>query len=333
MFLLSRTAHLSAARLGFRAYATKNPLPAAFLRGGTSKGIYINQKELPPNPSEWHDIFLGIMGSPDSSGRQLNGMGGGISSLSKICVVGPPTVPNADVDYAFAQVGIKDAVIDYAGNCGNLSCMIGVFAVDEGLVSAGSTSSKVVRAYNTNTKKIIQTTFPLTDGVADLGRDELPIAGVARKGSAISMEFLDPAGAKTGKLLPAGSSTVELTYADDRPAVRASLVDATNPTVFVEDLDGALADQAQVAEVLRQEGAKRMGLDWRVASQPKIAFIRPTDSGIAIKAYSMGVMHKAVPMTVALCLGVTANVEGTIAYGMLQERNQEGIVEISHPGG
>src|SRR6267154_5829406 len=113
-----------------------NPIPASFLRGGTSKGIFINHAHLPPDRSQWDAIFLGIMGSPDAQyGRQLNGMGGGVSSLSKICVVGSPSeaqkAVRIDVEYTFAQIGVRDSIIDYSGNCGNLSSMIGVFAVDE----------------------------------------------------------------------------------------------------------------------------------------------------------------------------------------------------------
>jgi 2-methylaconitate cis-trans-isomerase PrpF len=123
-----------------RRYSTssiRNPLPATFLRGGTSKGIFLKRSDLPDDRAQWDRIFLGIMGSPDREhGRQLNGMGGGVSSLSKICVVGPPSEPRGapvDAEYTFVQVGIRDSSIDYSGNCGNLSSMIGVFALDEGI--------------------------------------------------------------------------------------------------------------------------------------------------------------------------------------------------------
>ena len=119
----------------------RSRLPAAFIRGGTSKALVFHAKDLPTNRADWDRIFLTAMGSPDRYGRQLNGMGGGISSLSKVCVVGPPTVDDADVDYTFAQVQVKDALVDYSGNCGNMSSAIGPFAVDEGLVSPGMARS------------------------------------------------------------------------------------------------------------------------------------------------------------------------------------------------
>lgn len=148
------------------------------------------------------------------------------------------------------------------------------------------------------------------------------------------MEFLDPAGAGTGALLPSGSSYDQLRVGRD--SVRMSLVDATNPTVFVEDAAFELFAQKDVAEYFRREGATLMGLDPMVDAQPKVAFIRQAegdDADIEIRAYSMGVLHKAVPMTVALGLGVAANVQGTIAYGMMSTHNLDGIVRIKHPGG
>src|SRR4051812_715519 len=110
--------------------------PCAFIRGGTSKALVFHQRDLPADRTQWDAIFLRAMGSPDRYGRQLNGMGGGVSSLSKVCVIGPPSVEGADVDYTFVQVQVKQASCDYSGNCGNMSSSIGPFAVDEGLVDA-----------------------------------------------------------------------------------------------------------------------------------------------------------------------------------------------------
>src|SRR5437763_16973991 len=107
----------------------RRSIPAAFIRGGTSKALVFHRRDLPADRAEWDGIFLKAMGTPDRYGRQLNGMGGGVSSLSKVCVVGPSSVPGADVDYTFAQVQVQDAVVDYSGNCGNMSSAIGPFAV------------------------------------------------------------------------------------------------------------------------------------------------------------------------------------------------------------
>ena len=129
-------------------------LPAVFMRGGTSRAVMFHQKDLPPR-AEWDPIFLAAMGSPDPNGRQLNGMGGGISSLSKICILAPSARDDADIDYTFAQVQIREAAVDYRSMCGNMSSAVGPFAVDEGLLRPNGDTA-TVRIFNTNTKKIVQ---------------------------------------------------------------------------------------------------------------------------------------------------------------------------------
>src|SRR5512146_1874296 len=127
-------------------------LRAVFSRGGTSKALMFRAADLPAERELWAPIFLGAIGSRDPNGRQLDGLGGGISSLSEVCVIGPPTREGADVDYTFAQVSIKDAAVDYSGNCGNMSSAVGPFAVDEGLVSVAQPAGEVaIRIHNTNT--------------------------------------------------------------------------------------------------------------------------------------------------------------------------------------
>src|SRR5258706_6951790 len=130
---------------------SQNRLRATFMRGGTSKALILHRTDLPENQADWAPIFLAAMGSPDPNGRQLDGMGGGVSSLSKICIVGPSSRADADVDYTFAQLSVKDAVVDYSGNCGNMSSAIGPFAVEEGIVPAPKDGEAVVRIHNTNT--------------------------------------------------------------------------------------------------------------------------------------------------------------------------------------
>lgn len=346
---------------------TLNPIPASFLRGGTSKGIYLQRSHLPQNQAEWDPIFLGIMGSPDPDyGRQLNGMGGGISSLSKICVVGPPTpeqkATGIDVEYTFVQVGIRDSTIDYSGNCGNLSSMIGVFALDTGLCKPsriGDDGVARIRSFNTNTSKVIDTTFPVdkVTGLAALNLPQTTMAGVPGKASKIVLDFVSPSGARTGKLLPTGSPVD--TLETGKFQIRASLVDAANPSVFVlyDDLlslglpvddyiqgkQSAEREVSEVLEAIRQAGARAMGLDPSAKAQPKIAMLRqPTDpskADIVIHALSMGDLHKAVPMTLGLCLGVAAKTAGTLAWEIVQRARSEdtddagGLVKILHPGG
>ncbi|KAL7279266.1 hypothetical protein ACG7TL_007107 [Trametes sanguinea] len=355
-----------------------NPLPATFLRGGTSKGVFIRRSDLPEDPAEWTPIFQGIMGSPDPQyRRQLNGMGGGVSSLSKICVVGPPSSParasEVDAEYTFVQVGIDDGVLDLSGNCGNLSSMIGVFALDEGLCAPRNVDEQnqqaTVRSFNTNTQKVIDTTFPVSvsggEHIPVLDIPQVEMAGVPGKASRIVLQFVNPGGARTGKLLPTGNPTDMLEVASDRDktpsTIPVSLVDATNPTVFVSarDLAQVLGSKEELLtaklysspeveallERIRQAGAERMGLDPSAKAQPKIAVLsepagQAGDADILIHAFSMGVLHKAVPMTVGLCLGVATGVQGTIANRIVSKArsrgpgaSQDDMVKIRHPGG
>src|SRR5690606_35771456 len=208
-----------------------NTYKAVFARGGTSKALIFHRQDLPPDCACWDAIFLAAMGSPDAYGRQLDGMGGGISSLSKVCVVGPPTRPDADVDYTFAQVQVKEARVDYGGNCGNMSSAIGPFAVDEGLVAAGS-GEATVRIHNTNTGKIIHSTFPVAHG-RSVERGDLVIPGVSGSGAPVRLDFLEPGGASTGRLLPTGRATDRLEV-PGMGAVTVSLVDAANACVFLD---------------------------------------------------------------------------------------------------
>ncbi len=358
-----------------------NRIPATFIRGGTSKGIFLNRAHLPTDQSQWDAIFLGIMGSPDAQyGRQLNGMGGGVSSLSKICVVGSPSevqkAAGIDVEYTFAQVGIRDCVVDYSGNCGNLSSVVGVFAVDEGMciprISHATPASVPkltgsVRTFNTNTNKRIDNTFLVAQAesgsryVPVLDGEQASIAGVPGRAAPILLDFVSPSGARTGQLLPSGRplDTVHISLSGNSScsvALPVSLVDATNPTVFTSDRglraalgipDAAVTDYAEpgvvdALERVRQAGARLMGLDPLAQAQPKIAVISPaqaddTEADIVINAFSMGVLHRAVPMTVGLCLGVAARVPHTLAWDALGDRrtgsNTGDLVRIRHPGG
>ncbi|KAG5336762.1 hypothetical protein C0989_011866 [Termitomyces sp. Mn162] len=345
-----------------------NPLPASFLRGGTSKGIFLNKSSLPTDRSQWDRVFLGIMGSPDPEyGRQLNGMGGGVSSLSKICVVGAPTPwqkeEGIDVEYTFVQVGIRDSSIDYSGNCGNLSSMVGVFAVDQGICIPHVTGKHLtVRSFNTNTSKIVDTTFPVSSSnipMALLDNPETEIAGVTGKSSTIVLDFIDPAGARTGKLLPTGSSLDHLvilpSQGSSERTIRCSCIDATNPTIFVsysdlakflpmaEYIEGKPTDVGPTLEQIRRTAAVKMGLDPTAQAQPKIAILRAphTDDDyaqkvdIVIHALSMGVLHKAVPMTVGLCVGVASSIRHSLAWEICQgsDRSKTDMVRLRHPGG
>src|SRR5690554_3729783 len=145
------------------------------MRGGTSKALMVHRRDLPENQDDWAAIFTAAMGSPDPYGRQLDGMGGGVSSLSKVCIIAPSEHPDADVDYTFAQVLVKEASVGYRGNCGNMSSAVGPFAVDQGLIPASDSGKTAVRIFNTNTQKIIHSTFETQDGRARYHGDlEIP---------------------------------------------------------------------------------------------------------------------------------------------------------------
>jgi 2-methylaconitate cis-trans-isomerase PrpF len=166
-------------------------LPAAYYRGGTSRAIIFRQQDLPADQEEWKPIFRGVIGSPDPNGRQLDGMGGGISSLSKICVVGPSNHPEADVDYTFAAIGVKNLDVDYSSNCGNMASAIGPFAVDSGMVERKEDGEVTIRIYNTNTGKIIHSTFPVVQGEA-VAEGSFAIDGVAGTAAKIKLAFINP---------------------------------------------------------------------------------------------------------------------------------------------
>jgi 2-methylaconitate isomerase len=240
---------------------------AVFMRGGTSKALMFRAEDLPANRAEWDAIFLAAMGCPDPSGRNLDGMGGGLSSLNKVCVVAPSTRSDADVDYTFVQLSADYATVDYSGNCGNMSSAIGPFAVEEGLVRCPPDGEAAVRIHNTNTGKIIVARFPVEDGALAVEGD-FALDGVSGTAAPIKLEFLDPGGAKTGALLPTGNVVDRLIlkplpfrggvgggacpdsseFADSphpNPSpegeglfeIEASCIDAANPCVFVRAAD------------------------------------------------------------------------------------------------
>ena len=225
-------------------------LPAVFMRGGTSRAIIFHARDL-PDRAQWDPIFLAAMGSPDPNGRQLDGMGGGVSSLSKVCILAPSDREDADIDYTFAQVQIREAAVDYRGNCGNMSSAVGPFAVDEGIVRPNGDTA-IVRIFNTNTRKLIRSTFPLQDGHAATEGD-LAIPGVAGTGAPVRLDFLTPGGATTGKLLPTGAPLDRLDVPGLGP-IEVSMVDAANACVFVRARDLGLTGRELPDELERERG-------------------------------------------------------------------------------
>lgn len=336
-------------------------IPAVFMRGGTSKALVFHRRDLPEDPAQWPALMRAAMGSPDPNGRQLNGMGGGISSLSKICVIGPPSRPDADIDYSFFQIGVTDDTVDTSGNCGNMSSAMGPFALDEGLLPAPEGDTAVVRIHNTNTRKIIVSRFAVENGRAAVAGD-FELDGVAGTGAPVRLEFLDPGGAGTGRLLPTGRSLDRLEV-PGLGAVDASMIDAANPCVFVagsaigrrgDEMPGTLdgdAEARRALEAIRCAAGVAMGIApdaeraARIPSIPKVAMVSaPVDyttlSGrhigadeydIGVRMISIGQPHRAVPLTGGLCLGVAVRLAGSLPASLA--RAATGPIRIGHPSG
>jgi 2-methylaconitate isomerase len=335
-------------------------VPCVFYRGGTSKGMFFHPRDLPADRAAIDRVLLAAIGSPDPYERQLNGMGGGLSSLSKAVIIGPSTHPDADVDYTFIQLAVDEAVADWSNNCGNLSSAVGHFAVDEGLVTAKD-GEAFMRIHQTNTKKLIHSRFMVRGGKAETSGDYV-IAGVAGGGSRIRLDFLDPAGAVTGKLLPTGNA-VDMLDIGGGECVEATLIDATSPIVYVDvasvGLDGSESpDQIEAApgvmaklDRIRRAGGIAMGLaaspDKIGLQTPRVAMVaapkafRSLDGetvagdafDIATRMISMGRAHRAIPGTGGLNLGVATQVAGTIPNRLSRPANAAGEVRVANPSG
>ncbi|MGB0553793.1 MAG: 2-methylaconitate cis-trans isomerase PrpF family protein [Alphaproteobacteria bacterium] len=337
-------------------------LPATFMRGGTSNAIVFRQEDLPEDRELWSEIFIAAIGSPDPYARQLNGMGGGISSLSKVCVVGPSTRPDADLDYTFAQVAVREASVEYTGNCGNMSAAMAPFAVDEGYVKVDGDKA-VVRIHNTNTSKIIEAHFDMDDGLAAVdGVYELP--GVGGMGSALRLDFLEPGGAITGEMLPTGNTIDEL----ETPSlgkIEASIVDASALCVLVEagtvgltgdelpkDLE-ANPEALRLLQEVRGAAAVKLCLIGsfqeameRATNRPSVGFVSramaattltgeglaESDGDVTARMISMGDPHRALPGTCSTCLAVASQIDGTLVHRNTKP-NADGDVRLMHPSG
>lgn len=335
-------------------------IPAAFYRGGTSKGVFFHESALPPERARRDEIFLAVIGAPDPYGRQLNGMGGGISSLSKVVSVGPATRDDADVDYTFGQVAVDRPEVDYATNCGNLSSAVGPFAIDEGLFTPDvSDGTARVRLHNTNTGVVIHADVPVSAGRAAVAGD-FEIQGVHGTGARIQLDYLEPGGATTGKLLPADEPLTRLEVPGEG-VFEVSLVDAATGMVFIsatalgltateapEAIDGDAETMARLDRIRRAAGV-RMGLANRPEdvplTNPRIGLLAaPTgftaidgrtiaaeSQDITVRILSMTNVHRVSPLTSALCLAAASRIDGTLANSLA--RASGGDLRIGTPSG
>lgn len=328
---------------------TRNRAPAAYYRGGTSRAVFFQLKDLPEDKSRWDAIFLGCLGSPDANGRQLDGMGGGISSLSKVCVIGPSDRSEADVDYTFVAIGVKDTEVDFSSNCGNMTSAVGPFAADSKLIQIDAGSKmKTVRVNNTNTGKIIHVTFPV-DSQGDFEPcGEFGIDGVSGTASQVKLDFIEPAGSRTGRLLPTGR---KVDIFDGKPA---TCIDVGNPCCFIQAVDLGVEDGLTPAQIeshptllkqldsIRRQAGVAMGLAKATAevpgSIPKICLVSPAGNAqsvdLRVRAISVGQPHKAIPITVALSVAAASGLEGTTVNQCVStERVDPAGITIGHASG
>lgn len=334
--------------------------PCVYMRGGTSKAVFFQEKDLPEDRSLWKDIFLGVMGSPDV--KQIDGMGGTVSSTSKIAVISPSSREDVDVNYNFFQVDIEIANVDNKSNCGNISSAVGPYAIDEGLVKAVEPIT-VVRVLNTNTGKIIEEHVRVKDGRAMVHGDEF-IQGVPGTGSRIDMYFENPGGAATGELFPTGNRK-DILDIPDYGTVEVSFIDCANPVVFIRAEDIGIKgtelteinenkDLLEHIERIRAIVAEKVGLvdNWENArktstSIPKVSIIskpqdyisldgniiKESDMDICVRAISVGKLHKAYPMTVAIATGSAARLKGTIVNELIESNMDNDIIRLGHTSG
>lgn len=339
-------------------------VPAVFMRGGTSRGVFFCQSDLPDDPQMRDRLLLRVLGSPDKYRRQIDGMGGASSSTSKAAIIGPSSRPDCDVDYLIAQIDIEQPVVDYSSNCGNLASSVGPFAIRKGLVSPVE-GLTIVRIWQVNTRRRIVAYVP-TSGGEPVEEGDYSIDGVTYPGAPVRLDFEKPDASSTPALLPTGSPIDEL----DVPGfgrLSVSMVDAAQITVFVRatdiGLDGTelkarIDGDKQILELLeaiRRQAAHRLGLVSNEEGQvtisdatPKIAFVGPAksylasngrkvsvgDIDIVARIMSMAALHHAYEVTGAIATAAAAMIPDTIVsaaagWSVLPERE----VRIGHVSG
>ncbi|HEX5694511.1 MAG TPA: 2-methylaconitate cis-trans isomerase PrpF [Arenimonas sp.] len=352
-------------------HAPQQKIPATYLRGGTSKGVFFRLEDLPeaarvPGPAR-DALLMRVIGSPDPYGTHTDGMGGATSSTSKCVIISPASQPGHDVDYLYGQVSIETAFVDWSGNCGNLSTAVGPFAIANGFIEKARLPENgvfPVKVWQANIGKTIVCHVPITNGeVQETGDFELD--GVTFPAAEIVLEFMDPAddGEDGGALFPTGNLVDTL----DVPGIGsfdATMINSGIPTIFVrakdigytgtELQDAINGDPATLArfESIRAHGAVRMGLIKDVAEAPKrqhtpkIAFVAPptdhvassgkpiaaTDIDLCVRALSMGKLHHAMMGTCAVAIGTAAAIPGTLVNEAAGGGERQ-AVRFGHPSG
>jgi len=346
---------------------TQRKIPAVYMRGGTSKGVFFLRDSLPTDPGLRDSILLRVIGSPDAHGKHTDGMGGGTSSTSKVVLVSPSTREDCDVDYLFGQVSIGKPVIDWSGNCGNLTSAVGPFAITQGLVKVPADGNATVRIWQANIKEKIDAHVPMANGeVVEGGNFNLD--GVAFPAAEIRLDFLDPDPAdgeegRRGSIFPTGSvrSNLNVPGLGD---LDVTMICAGNPTIFIDasqlglrgnemqsdvNTDSALLDRC---ETIRAHAAVCMGLAKSPEEAtsirphtPKLAFVaKPaayvasdgrsvsmTDMDLNARIISMGKLHHAMTGTGAIAIAVAAALPGTLVNSLLDctQRDEQCCVVVT----
>ncbi|HDZ57501.1 MAG TPA: 2-methylaconitate cis-trans isomerase PrpF [Pseudomonas xinjiangensis] len=347
-------------------------IPATYMRGGTSKGVFFSLRDLPERaqvPGAARDaLLLRVIGSPDLYGKHTDGMGGATSSTSKTVIVAKSAQPDHDVDYLFGQVAIDKPYVDWSGNCGNLSAAVGSFAISAGLVDASRIPQNgvvTVRIWQANISKTIIAHVPITDGaVQETGDFELD--GVTFPAAEVQIEFMNPAAEEegaAGSMFPTGNLVDDL----EVPGVgtfKATMINAGIPTIFINaqeigyngtELQDAIngdADALLKFETIRTHGAVRMGLVKNIQEAvqrqhtPKVAFVsgpadyisssgkqvKAGDADLLVRALSMGKLHHAMMGTAAVAIGTAAAIPGTLVNLAAGGGDREAVI-FGHPSG
>lgn len=348
---------------------TQLRIPAVYMRGGTSKGVFFIAGDLPADLRERERILLRVIGSPDRYGKHTDGMGGATSSTSKIVILSKSDRDDCDIDYLFGQVAIDAPTIDWSGNCGNLTTAVGPFAISMGMMDAPRDGEATVRIWQANIRKRIISRVPMKDGeVVELGGFELD--GVAFPAAEVKLEFLDPAADDSdgedagGAMFPTGNR-IDVLDVPGVGKVEATLINAGNPTIFVDaarlglkgtELQGDINGDRKIlalAELVRSHGAVAMDLvktpqeaTEKRQHTPKLSFvaksaayvasdgkkIAPESIDLLARIFSMGVLHHAMTGTGAVAIAAAAAIPGTVV-SRVAPVGPDGRVKFGHPSG
>ncbi len=336
-------------------------IKATYYRGGTSKGVFFQKKDLPTHDEkELSEIFLKVIGSPDLNGRQLNGMGGGVSSVSKCVIISPSEREDADVDYNFIQLAVDKPIAEWNNNCGNLSGAVGPYAIQEGILKSKEGENRV-RIYQVNTDKIIHSTFSVKDGKPEIDGD-YSIAGVTGNNSKVRLDYLEPGGSGTGKLLPTGNTIDEIEI-EDFGKIKVSIVDAATPLIYIlaedlglkgsetpDELDSNINKMDIIQKIRRKcsvltgisnseqnapMNTPRIGIvtspkDYKSLDQSNI---KQDQQDLTVRMFSMGKTHKAIMGTAGVNVGVAAAIQGTIPNNVKRKNSNPLELRVGNPSG